>query len=264
MYNLIKADLFKLYKSKMIRILFAIMTLCAVIMAIIAYNIAQGQMAGAGGIGFLFSDVNVISILGAVVAGTIISGDFDNKTIHDAIACGYSRSSIIISKAVVFFCAIAFLLLPYAIVTVVAIGSGATFSIGSAALGFLNLLMQENGTAFSVEVGFKLFFIMLVLVVVYIAQLSICIPLAIALKKPVLVVAVFYVISICSGQLSALNGTYPMFDKVYSMTPYGGIHSLLTLHSGGGDIFKAIVVSMSYIVVMLVIAYRIFKKLEIK
>ena len=102
MLNLIRADLFKMCKSSVMKILFGITTLCAGAMTVIAYFITQRKMdPGMTGIGFLFSDINIISILGAVIAGVFICGDFDNKTIHDAIACGCSRRTIIDRKSVV-------------------------------------------------------------------------------------------------------------------------------------------------------------------
>jgi len=43
MYNLIRADLFKLRKSMTIKILFGITTVSAVVMAVMAYLIPQGK-----------------------------------------------------------------------------------------------------------------------------------------------------------------------------------------------------------------------------
>lgn len=264
MLNLIRADLFKLYKSRVFKILCAITTLCAIVMTIIMYLISQGKMDSANGIGFLFSDVNVISIIGAVAAGVFICGDFDNKSIHDAISCGHGRSSVIISKAIVFFFAIAFLLLPYAVISVIALGTGNAFYMDSAALGFLNLLIAESGTSFSAGIFLKMFAIILILMFVYIAQLSICVPIALAFKKPILVVAVFYAVSLLSGRLAGMKGSYPAFDSIYAFTPYGGNYSFLTLDSGIGDMIKAIAVGLIFIVLMLFITHSIFKKTDVK
>ncbi len=65
MYNLILADLFKLRKSMAIKILFAITTASAVAMAVMAYLIPQGKIsASMSGIGFMFSDADIMSIRG--------------------------------------------------------------------------------------------------------------------------------------------------------------------------------------------------------
>ena len=265
MYNLIWADFYKLSKSMAIKILFAISTVSAVAMTAMAYLLPQGKIsASMAGSGFMFSDVNIISILGAVIAGVYICGDFDNKTIHDAIANGNSRGAVIVSKAMVFSCSIAFLLLPYAIITGIALSTGFKFSMGSVAVGFLHLLTSNAGTAFSVATIGKLLVIMLTLMIVYVAQLIVCVPLALVLKKPVLVVVIYYAFSIVCANISALKNTSPIFDRIYACTPYGGNYSFLTLDTGVGDIFKALFVSLIFMFVMIAVTYSAFRKSEIK
>ena len=69
MINLIRADLFKLRRTLTVKILLGIGTASALAMAVIAYLIPQGKLSESmTGIGFMFSDINVISILGAVLA----------------------------------------------------------------------------------------------------------------------------------------------------------------------------------------------------
>ena len=265
MYNLIRADLFKMCKSMAIKVLFGITTVSAVAMAVIAYLIPQGKItASMTGIGFLFSDIDTISILGAVIAGIYICGDFDNKTIHDAIANGCSRLAVIVSKAIVFFCAIGFILLPYAIVTGIALSTGSKFGMGSVSIGFLHILTSEAGKVFSAVEIWKLLAAMLTLVIVYMAQLSICVPLALVLKKPVLVVAIFYGFSILSGQLAGLADSSPVFSRILACTPYGGNYTFVTSNTGMGDIFKAISVSMIFIIVIIAVTYCAFRRSEIK
>lgn len=265
MYNLIRADFFKLRKSMAIKILFGITTVSAVTVAVLAYLIQQGKLdASMTGMGFLISDTNMISILGAVIAGVFICGDFDNKTIHDAIANGCSRGTIIASKATVFSCAIGFILLPYAIITGIALGTGSKFNMGSVSLGFLHLLTSEAGTAFSASEIWKLFAVMLSLIIVYMAQLSICLPLAFALKKPVLVVAIYYGFTILCAQLMGLKDSSPIFDRIFACTPYGGNYTFATLDTGMGDIIKAISVSLIFIIAMIAVTYCAFRKSEIK
>jgi len=165
-FNMIRADLFKMCKSPLIKILFAITTLCAVVMTVMAYLIPQGKIdPSMAGIGFMFSDISMISILGGVIAGVFICGDFDNKTLHDAIACGCSRGAIIVSKAIVLFCAIGFILLPYAIITAIALTTGSEFSMGSVSVGFLNIQTLNSGITFQASELLKLLFIMMTLII---------------------------------------------------------------------------------------------------
>jgi len=265
MYNLIIADLFKLRKSMAIKILFAITTLSAVAMIVMAYLIPQGKIDDSmSGLAFMFCDMSMMSILGAVIAGIYICGDIDNKTIHDAIANGCSRGAVIVSKTVVFFLAIAFILLPYAITTAIALGTSNKFSIGSSTLGFLHMLTSKGAAAFSISDIWKLLIIMIVMIIVYMAQLSVCVPLALALKKPALVIPIYYGFSILCGQLMTLKGKFTLFDNIFACTPYGGNHAFLTLDTASGDIFKTLFVSLIFIIAMLAVTYCAFRKSEIK
>lgn len=265
MINLIRADLFKMRKSSTIKVLFTITTICSIIMTYMAYMIQQGNMpAQFAGMAFLFSDVNVISILGAVAAGVYICGDFENKTIHDAISCGIKRGTVLISKAIVFLCAIVFLLLPYVLVTAIGIITDSSFNVGAVALGFLNILTKDSGAAFTGAIFVKMIALMLTLIIVYLSQLSICVPIAIALKKPVLVVAIFYVISILSGQLSSLKNSSKLFDFLFACTPFDGKYALITLDTTPSNLLQAIGVSVLFLIAMLAITYGIFRKSEIK
>jgi ABC-2 type transport system permease protein len=265
MINMIRADIFKLYKSNVIKILFGITTLSSVIMLLMAYLIPQGVIdEKMTGIGFMFSDVNMMSILGAVIASSFICGDFDNKSIHQSIVSGCSRKTVLISKAVVFLTSIGFLLIPYVIITAVAFISGKEFGMGSVAIGFLNMITLGVDNTLQGSLIFKQIIVMVVLLIVYMSQLSICVPLAISLKKPVLVVSIYYGSTILFAQLSSLSKSVSGLADFLSSIPFGGEYSLLNVNSGTGDIVRAVVVSFIFILVMIAISYQIFKKAEVK
>ncbi|SHH83835.1 ABC transporter permease [Clostridium intestinale] len=264
MFNLIQADLFKLRKTMAIKVLFLIATLSSLIMALIAYSIAKGSFDGMNGIGFMFSDINVISILGGVMAGIFISGDFENKIIHGSISSGNNRGAVIISKAVTFFCSIIVILIPYVVVTIVALNIGNKFNMGNVALGFLNVMTIDYGTVFSATEVLKLLGVIITLIIVYVAQLSICVPIALTTKKPVLVVGIYYGVTILVAQLSALGESNSVLKNILSVMPYGGNYTLINLNTGTEDIVKAVIVSLVFIVLMLGVTYSLFRKAEIK
>ncbi|PJI07559.1 MULTISPECIES: ABC transporter permease subunit [Clostridium] len=265
MYNLIKADLFKLRKSKAIKIIFAITVISALTMTIMAYLIQKGKLnTGTTGIGFLFSDANMMGILGAVLAGVFICGDFDNRTIHEAIVNGNSRCQVVISKAIVFFISCLVILLPYFIATGIAIETGYKFNMGGVSVGFLNLITTEGGKAISLLQGFKILAIMFALVFIYIAQLGLCIPFAIVFKKPVVVVAVYYGITILFSQMSKLEASAKTFKNIIECTPYGSKYVFMALNTGAGDIARAFIVSLICIIIMIAITCYAFRRAEIK
>lgn len=215
-------------------------------------------------IGFLFIDLNVISILGAVVASIMICSEFDNQTIHDPIVTGHSRGSVVISKSLVFFSAVGLILLPYVIFTGIAVIIGGDFFIGTETGGFFNILTQHSsGLATGAEFG-KLLAVMSTLLLVFMSQLSICLPLAFGLKRSVLVVSLYYAFSLVVGQLAALQGTFPLVETILSFTPFDGTRLALTIHSSTGDLLSTIVICVFFTIVMIGTAFLIFRKAEIE
>lgn len=265
MINMIRADIYKMFKSSAIKILIAITVVAAAALVIISNLIAEGKVnSEISGAVFLISDVSLLSILGGVAAGVFICNDFENKTIHEAIASGFGRAKVVISKAVAFFIGITVLLLPYVLVTGIAISSGKEYRLGNASLGFLHLLIEESGTVLSIGEIPKLFAVMLALTLILTAQLSICVFLSLILKKTVAVVGIYYGISITSGQLLGLAGKSELFDKIYSLTPFGGTYMLMTLEASTGEIIKAMLVSIGFTAVVLGLTCMVFRKKEIR
>ncbi|URZ02538.1 ABC transporter permease [Clostridium felsineum] len=265
MYNLIKADIFKLRKSKAIKILFGITVITSIIMVLLAYFIGKGKIsASTSGIGFLTSDASVISILGAAIAGIFICGDFDNRTIHEAIVNGNSRCQVVISKAIILYIGVLVILLPYIIMTIIAIVTGYKFNMGAVALGFLNMITTECGKILYFSEIIKLVVIIITQTIVYCAQLSICVPLAIGFKRPVIVIAVYYGISILSGQLGNLEARYKAFANIIQFTPYCGKYCRLTLSTGRSNVIFGIISSLIFGGLMIAITCFAFRKSEIK
>ena len=116
MFNLIKADLYKMRKTKSIKILFLLCCISSTLMSVISYQLTNVNLShDIIGIGSFFTDFQMISLVSVIFISLFICNDFDNKTIHDSISTGYSRSSIIICKTITYFISILIFLLPYVI-----------------------------------------------------------------------------------------------------------------------------------------------------
>lgn len=264
MVNLIRADLYKLGRSSVFRFLLAMTILCASAMALIAYLISQGNVdASISGFGFLFSDMNVLSILGAVLAGTYICGDFENKTIHQTVAGGGGRGTVVAAKMVVFALALGALIMPYALISGVLSAGGGEYSMGSTVpLGFLNVLVSGAGPDGAGVL--KLAAIHIALMLMYVAQLSLCLPLAMWLRRSVHVVGLYYGISVGMGQALSLSAKWPVAERVLGWTPFGREQVFMTLDASGADVFRSLIACMVFTVLMVALAYAGFKKAEIK
>lgn len=265
MYNLIKADLFKLRRSMAIKILLLITTVSSIIMTIIAYMVQQGKLnVSSTNIGFLFSDANMMGILCGALAAIFICNDFDNRTIHEAIVDGNSREKVVASKTVILCLSSLIILLPYIIITGIAISTGNKFNMGVTSVGFLKLLTAEGGRAISVSQVCKMIAIMFAISASYAARASVCIPLAIALKKPSIVVPAYYGITIFLARLSSLEANSKLLKNILECTPFSGKYSLMTLNTGESDIIRAIILSLLLIALITAITGFAFRKSEIK
>jgi ABC-2 type transport system permease protein len=264
MLNLYLSDLYKIRKSAAMKVLFAIASVSAIAVAVMAFFMARGTLSkNLSGINFLLSDISMMSLLGAVAAGVFVCGDFDNRSIHEAIANGNSRAAVVVSKAASFGTAVLFILLPYVIVTAASIGTGSPFNMG-VSMGFMNLLTTEAGKSLSAADIGKLIFCIVSLVAVYLGQLSVCVLFAMVFKKPVVVVAVNYGLSILVGQLQSIKNASRVFYHIFAVTPFGGSYDLINLGTSCGDLAKAIGVSAAFSAVMLLITFFAVRKSEIK
>lgn len=264
MINMIKADLYKMRKSITMKVVFLITLICSILMALMSYFIADGSLSDTySGITFLFADANMTSILGSVLAAVFICSDFENKVISTEISSGTSRFTIIIGKIISYFIAVSIIMLPYAIVSIIGVLLKKNFSI-SQGVGFFNLLQSSQNISFSTNDVLKLIVVALVLIVVYLGQFIICIPITFKVKKPVIVVAVYYAFTVAMAQISNLAAKSDAFNNILSCTPYGNKYLFLTLESSCGDIVKALVVSIIFVIFISIISYLLFRKEEVK
>ena len=265
MLNLFLSDLYKIRKSTTMRIILAISAVCAVVMALMAYFISTGELGkNLSGINFLFGDANVLCLISAVAAGVFICGDFDNKAIHDTIAAGGGRVAIVVGKALSFFIVMAVLALPYAVTVTIAICTGNRFDMAGVSIGFAHMMTVEGGISVTAAMFGRLLIVMLIQIIVYVGQGSLCVLFSFLFKKPVLVVAVSYVLSILSGQLQSLKGSSELFDRLIACTPYNGDYCFLTTASSSTDLLKAFIASILFSCVVLAVTALFFRKAEIK
>lgn len=265
MFNLIRADLFKLRKSTSIHISMAIVWLCAAAMTIISYLITQGHVGmEISGTASLFADAAMISIIGSVIAAIFICGDYENKIMNNAILGGSGRGTVVLAKSIVYFIMIALLVLPYGVVTVIAILSGYEFAAPFVPSVFLELMANEAGMALSAAVILKLITITLTMMLVYASQLSISLLLAFVLKRPVFVVGLSVILSMLLAQATQLKDTIPLLGNILALTPFALGYPDLTLNAGAGDFINAIAVSLFFMAIMLVITYFTFRRSELK
>ena len=250
MFNLIKADLYKMRKTKSIKILFLLCCISATLMSVISYQLTNGNLShDIIGIGSFFTDFQMISLASVIFISLFICNDFDNKTIHDSISTGYSRSSIIICKTITYFISILIFLLPYVIAAIIGMCSNYSFETFLPSV-FQNIMKNENSTAFDFNIFLKIIAIWFTMAIVYASQISISIFLAFSIRKSVIVIA----------QIINIDAASDFFSK----TPFGIDYSKLTLNADSSVFFNFIGISLVFLVIMMLLSYLFFRKAEIK
>lgn len=264
MFNLLKADLYKLKKSKALKICFLISLISAALLAAILYNVSNGNIGKEmmGSVSLLV-DAMMVSLLASLMIGVIICGDFQSKNIHSEITCA-RRSTVVLTKVITSMLITSILILPYAVVAVIGFASKAEFAAlnGIPSL-FINVLTNKAGVAADgSEVG-KSIGICLIGILIYTARLSICVPVAFKVRKSAAVMTVGIVAAFGFDMIVKALEDVPVLGYLFTNTPYAVIYDV-NMNAGPGVIIRAIVVSAVFIFIMAALTYVMFRKAEIK
>lgn len=253
MLNLIKCEFLKLKKSIAFKVVLAIICVYGTMMTIT--NIIQvTPITPINGISaFLFAlaeQSSIVVIIGAVMAGIFICADFENRTIQSTIACGHSRMTLLISKAIAYFVAMALIMVPYPVIMSICI------SIHS---GF--------GTPLSFGILLNMLASMLSIILINTVALSVCVFIAFTIRKSGAVIGscigILAVINLIIGLLSRVNiAIQPALKYFPSITGLG--NAVLTSKASYGAFISAIFMSILYTVVILGITGSLFRRTELK
>lgn len=262
MFNLIRADLYGIRKSKAIKILFCIICVCSIAMVVVSHLMAVGKVSlESAGNASALGEPMMMSLIGAILAGVFICGDFENKTIHDAISCGSGRGAVIISKAISYFIVIAFMMVPYFIVTVIGVCTDFEYTLYMSS-SFLSILSNVSSIDVTPQIIFKIIAITLTIMLVYASQMSICVALSFLIRKPVFVIGIgFGLISLITF-IIGLGNDVQILGDIFSYMPF--TRGYITLDASASEFIKPIAVSIGFIIVLLAITYSGFRKSEVK
>lgn len=261
MRNIFKATLYRVFKSKGVRMAVILTYISAILYYILAYMIASGKMeaASAGNVTAL-ADPLIIWLFGSLMIGLIVGSDFENKTIHGAI--GYGRGRIIINYINVYIAMMLILLLPYIIGSVVIVASGSGMSIAS---GTAVSIFMDNAIKYNDGISmWKLLLSYIAYVFVMVGQLSICIPVAVKFRKTTVVTAFGFLFGMLTSLITTLVSKIEILDNIYKLAPYNYGVSKLGLDARFSDMCLGIVVSVIFILICTVLASLVFRKADIK
>ncbi len=264
MFNLIRADFYKINRSMIYKVLFAITAVSAVITTVVSHRVYAGEMDfAAASATAMLTDVVILSLVSCVIAGQLICGDFENKLMQSSLTGTSSRLTVVCAKIISFTALIGIMSLPYALCAVIGAATGAGFSVPFSASTYLKMLSDATKNDVTGGVLVKFAAIGLIMMLVYAAQTGIVFLLGFLMKnKPLVVTIIGFILSTIVGMSSSLLDD--SLDKVLGFTPYSADIYALGSDTGYGTIGKIAVICVAWIVAFAGISYAAFRKAEVK
>lgn len=264
MTDMIKADLYKARKSKILLISFFVCLIFSIIMAYVQHNIATGSLdkSLSGNFSLLADDI-IVSLLGSVLISAIVCGDITSKNIHNEITGGYSRNTIIIEKFIISALSVFIITLPYAIVSLVGfIGRINMAEFTGIPSGFFTLMCNNAEVSVSSSNIAKSIIIVLLIMYTYIARLSICIPFALKTNNLITII-VGFASSFLFDMIAGLISKVKIIKKLYDYIPYRSMFKT-TITTSPSTLIKVFLSSTIFIIIIYLISSSLFKKQDIK
>lgn len=257
MHNTIRCELFKLFRSKTFWITFAVMAVLGVVMIPYAVSSSriyieagmEDQVNGVSDFLSCLSDFSLVMVIGAILAGNFICGDFENRLMQSGISAGSSRLILLLGKSAVYFLAVLIVSIPYPLISLIHM---------SIRYGF--------GTAVTISSVLKLLAIFIGSAITNMALLGFCILLSFWLQKSGVVIGVGIAVLLIGGSLlfSAADMS-PTIAKIVEYTPFGlGQAITAAIDVTAWELIRVLVISFIYIAILLGTSYGIFRKAELK
>lgn len=265
MFNMIKADMYQLRKNFAVKMYFLISFASAILVAAALRMIELGKISNtvAPSISMLV-DTMLIPLIGAIITGVVICRDFETKNIHDEINCGNGRFAILMSKVIT--CSVMSLIvtLPYAIVCAGGFISGIKVApLNGIPSSFFNVLINSNGLETTLDNIGKAILVCALVMFMYVSKLSICIPIAFASRKNVIVIIAGFISAFLFDILAAgtekIKGLHDFFNRL----PYAQTLNV-TMNADTKTLLIAFASGVAFLAVMVSITNGMFKKSEIK
>lgn len=265
MINLLKADFYRIRKNKAFQICFIISFVCIGLLAFILNGVAQGNIGQElSSASTLLVDAMMGSLLASLVIGNYVCGDFESKTIHNEISCGEGRLLVVITKMISCMIVVAIIILPYAIVSLICFfGEVKMAPLAGIPSVFVNIMSNTTGIEVTGSSIAKSIILCVVALIVYMARLSLCIPLAFKMRMPVVVMAFGIITSFAFDILGQAVKDIAVVSTIVNNTPFALIYDL-TMDAGAGTILKVLSISILFIGIVTWFTYYLFRKTDIK
>lgn len=267
MINLIKADFYKIHRSVIYKVLFLILTACAVTTTLVSHFVSTGDLSfETAGTAALLSDVVMMNLACCIVAGQLICGDFENKLIQSALTGTSGRFTVVCGKMVTYTLLVSIMTLPYALSSIIGFLLDAGYCNPYTSSVYLRILFESNTIDFSVAAILKYNVITAIMALIYTAQSAFVFTLAFLVKnKSLIVTTIGFIACVFFGMTSSLiAGISDTAKELISWTPFTADAYGMGNETEVGTMLKVIAIALIFITAFTYITYLTFKKTEIK
>ncbi|MEG1947754.1 MAG: ABC transporter permease subunit [Lachnospiraceae bacterium] len=255
MFNLFKSEMYRISKTKSFWILNLVLIFIAMIAPGFSGSINQEEIvAGAattGAMGFLVSlgsSMMYLIIITIFIAGYICDG-FEQRTLQDSIAAGGGRGKIMLSKSLGVYATAFVMLLVYSLTYMITI-----------------MITKGGNLGIENDVLLRMILAFVAILIQNIAQATLIILVAFALKKVGIVMAIgitFFTVGLMI--LSLATYRYEWLAKIVNYTPFFGGQSITSGFTAPfGDYFSLIAINAVWVIALLMATYSIFRKSELR
>lgn len=267
MINLIRADFYKIHRSAIYKVLFLILTACAVTTTLVSHFVSTGDIDMAtASTAALLSDVVMMNLASCIVAGQLVCGDFENKLIQSALTGTSGRFTVVVGKMITYALLVGVMTLPYALSAIIGYLLDAGFCAPYSASVYLKILFESTTVNFSAQALLKYIVITAIMALTYTSQTAFVFTLAFAVKtKSLIVTTIGFIACVFFGMTSSMiAGVSDTAKDLISWTPFGADAYNMGNDTEIGTMIKVIAIALVYIAAFTYITYLTFRKTEIK
>ncbi len=267
MINLIKADFYKIHRSAIYKVLFIILTACAVTTTLVSHFVSTGDMSfETAGTAALLSDVVMMNLASCIVAGQLICGDFENKLIQSALTGTSGRFTVVCGKMITYILLVSVMTLPYALSAIIGYVMDSGFCVPYSASVYLKILFESTTVDFSVNALLKYIVITAIMALGYASQTVFVFTLAFLVKnKSLIVTTIGFIACVFFGMTSSMiAGISDTAKTMISWTPFSPDAYNMGNDTEIGTMIKVVGIALAFIAAFTYITYLTFRKTEIK
>ena len=260
MINQLRGDLYAIRRTGPVLLCLAVSVLAAALYTWLQHSLAVGDLGpeAASGVQVL-SDALMVSLMGPLLFGALVAQPFETKSVHNSLLAS-GRGAFVGAKTLLTAAAVTALSLPYGIAALIGLATGEEFA--PAIPTAFSQLLAAGGEVDAARIG-EVLAITVTMAVLTTAKLSVCLPLAFRLRRPLVVMAVGFVWGFLADLIGTTAACVDGLDALVRLTPFAQDHAPAP-DSTAGDMVGTLAVSLGFIALMGVLAWLLFRRADVK